>query len=410
LNKPGKKKETAVASDYKRICKENRQRYGTQGAKKSGELAAKLYDDRTHFIFELLQNAEDALGRRVVGPGPRRAAFALYPNRLTLSHFGKPFDEADVRSVCDIAESTKNESSIGRFGLGFKSVYMVTDFPEIHSGGEDFTIGGYVFPKRADRTARDADETQIILPLRPGDAAAQEDITAGFRHLGPSALLFLRHISEISWSVQGGASGSYLRNNPEALDPGVERIRVTGQESGRPEVDQDWLVFRRGMLSAEQGEIGRVEIAFSLVAVKDAPGRWAVQPLTSSPVVVFFPTVVESHLGFLVQGPYRTTPSRDNIPPGDPWNQRLVEETTGLLVEAMRWMRDNAMLDVTALRCLPLFPEKFRQGSRFALMFNSVRQAFRDEALLPTFAGAYVTAGQAKLAHTRDLRELFSPE
>ena len=111
-----------------------------------------------------------------------------------------------------------------------------------------------------------------------------------------------------------------------------------------------------------------------------------------------------------MQGPYRTTPSRDNIPPGDPWNQRLVEETTGLLVEAMRWMRDNAMLDVTALRCLPLFPEKFRQGSRFALMFNSVRQAFRDEALLPTFAGAYVTAGQAKLAHTRDLRELFSPE
>ena len=70
-----------------------------------------------HFIFELLQNSEDAIGRRRIGNESRKVAFALTPTSLTLSHFGKPFDEADVRSVCDIAESTKNESSIGRFGL-----------------------------------------------------------------------------------------------------------------------------------------------------------------------------------------------------------------------------------------------------------------------------------------------------
>ena len=115
----------AVASNYEEICEENRESYGTKGAQKSGKLAAGLYDDRTHFIFELLQNAEDALGRRDEWHGSRKVAFTLSPTGLTLSHFGKPFDEADVRSVCDIAESTKNESSIGRFGLGFKSVYTV---------------------------------------------------------------------------------------------------------------------------------------------------------------------------------------------------------------------------------------------------------------------------------------------
>jgi hypothetical protein len=117
-----------------------------------------------------------------------------------------------------------------------------------------------------------------------------------------------------------------------------------------------------------------------------------VQPLAKSPLVVFFPTVVESHLGFLVQGPYRTTPSRDNIPPGEPWNQHLVKETSGLLVDAMRWMRDNAMLDVAALRCLPLDREKFPKDSRFAPMFDAVRQAFQDEALLPTFDDGHVAA------------------
>ncbi|HGM5016727.1 TPA: DUF3883 domain-containing protein [Pseudomonas aeruginosa] len=400
----------AVGSNYEAICEENRESYGTKGAQKSGKLAAGLYDDRTHFIFELLQNAEDALGRRGEWHGSRKVEFTLNPTRLTLSHFGKPFDEADVRSVCDIAESTKNESSIGRFGLGFKSVYTVTDLPEIHSGDEDFAIENYVFPKRMARSARAADETQIVLPLKPEDVSAAQDITAGFRHLGPGALLFLRNIEEINWSVEGGASGFYLRNSPEALGDNVHRITVIGQETGKPEVDQNWLVFHRDVFSAEGQKVGRVEIAFSLIAMKDTPGRWAVQPLAKSPLVVFFPTVVESHLGFLVQGPYRTTPSRDNIPPGEPWNQHLVKETSGLLVEAMRWMRDEAMLDVAALRCLPLDREKFPKDSRFAPMFDAVRQAFQDEELLPTFDDGHVTAQQAKLARTQELRELFSPE
>ena len=399
-----------MASNYKAICDENRASYGTKGAQKSGKLAAGLYDDRTHFIFELLQNAEDALGRRGEWHGSRKVAFALSPTQLTLSHFGKPFDEADVRSVCDIAESTKNESSIGRFGLGFKSVYTVTDLPEIHSGDEDFAIENFVFPKLLDRSERAADETQIILPLKPEDASAAQDITAGFRRLGPGALLFLRHIDEISWSVEGGASGFYLRNIPETLGPNVQRITVIGKEDDLPEVDQNWLVFHREVFSAEGHKVGRVEIAFSLVAVKDVPGRWAVQPLAKSPLVVFFPTVVESHLGFLVQGPYRTTPSRDNIPPSEPWNQHLVKETSSLLVDAMRWLRDTAMLDVSALRCLPLDREKFPEDSRFAPMFDAVRQAFHEEELLPTFDGGYVTADQAKLARTQELRELFSPQ
>lgn len=400
----------AVASNYEAICKENRESYGTKGAQKSGKLAAGLYDDRTHFIFELLQNAEDAIGRRGDWHGSRKVTFTLSVEHLKLSHFGKPFDEADVRSVCDIAESTKNESSIGRFGLGFKSVYTVTDLPEIHSGEEDFSIENYVFPKRIASSARAADETQIILPLRAGDTSAAQDITAGFRHLGPGALLFLRHIDEINWSVDGGASGFYLRNSPEKLGSNVHRITVIGNEDDCPDVDQNWLVFHRDVFSAEQQAVGRVEIAFSLNAVKEEPGRWAVQPLAKSPLVVFFPTVVESHLGFLVQGPYRTTPSRDNIPPGEPWNRFLINETSTLLVEAMLWMRDNAILDVSALQCLPLDREKFPQDSRFGPMFDVVQRAFLKEALLPTYDGRYVTAHQAKLARTQELRELFSPE
>lgn len=403
-------KGVPVSSNYEAICEENQRRYGTEGALKSGGLAAGLYDNRTHFIFELLQNAEDALGRREGWTGPRKVAFELSSSRLRLSHFGKPFDESDVRSVCDIAESTKQASAIGRFGLGFKSVYTVTNLPEIHSGDEDFAIEDYVFPRRVARTEREADETQIILPLRPGDPYVERDITAGFRHLGPGALLFLRHIEEITWGVDDGPSGFYMRYSPEALGNNVKRVTVIGQETGQPEVDQNWLVFHRNVFSADQQREGRVEIAFLLVPKTDSPGSWAVKPLASSPLVVFFPTVVESHLGFLVQGPYRTTPGRDNIVPSDPWNQNLIAETAKLLVDAMCWMRGSGMLDVSALCCLPLDSEKFAPETRFALLFDAVRSAFQEEALLPTTNGTHVMSHQAKLARRQELRELFSPQ
>lgn len=373
-------------------------------------LLAERYDDRTHFIFELLQNAEDALGRRGEWQGSRKVTFELTSTRLVLSHFGRPFDEADVRGVCGIAESTKDKFSIGRFGIGFKSVYTFTDRPEIHSGDEDFAIQDYVQPHRGNQLVRKEGETQIVLPLRPHDTTAQKEIAAGLQHLGPGALLFLRHIEEISWSVEGGASGFYLRNNPESWGQNVHRVTVIGQESGKDEVDQDWLVFHREVFSDCQEKVGRVEVAFSLIASTDVPGHWSVRPVATSPLVVFFPTVVPTNLGFLVQGPYRTTPSRDNIPRGEPWNQHLIIETAGLLVEAVRWMRDKAMLDTFALRCLPLSREKFPQGAMFAPFFDTIRDALSNEPLLPRFGGGFVPASQAKLARTQDLRELFSAD
>ena len=54
-----------MPSDYAKICSDNRRLYGECGAIKYGRATSeRLYSDRTHFIHELLQNAEDALERR----------------------------------------------------------------------------------------------------------------------------------------------------------------------------------------------------------------------------------------------------------------------------------------------------------------------------------------------------------
>jgi hypothetical protein len=73
-----------------------------------------------------------------------------------------------------------------------------------------------------------------------------------------------------------------LHNSPETLGSNVQRITAIGQESGKAKVDQSWRVFHRDVFFARMQKVGRVEIAFSLITVKDAPGRCAVQPLVTS--------------------------------------------------------------------------------------------------------------------------------
>ena len=52
-----------MASDYEAIRDKNKDEYGNI-ARWGPTVLTERYDDRTHFIFEILQNAEDALARR----------------------------------------------------------------------------------------------------------------------------------------------------------------------------------------------------------------------------------------------------------------------------------------------------------------------------------------------------------
>ncbi len=390
-----------MASDYLSIRADNKRRYGTDIGRIGPMLMAERYDDRTHFIFELLQNAEDALARRNGWQGSHAVSFNLTERALRVSHFGVPFDEPDVRGICGIAESTKDQTAIGRFGIGFKSVYALTDRPEIHSGGEDFAIESFVWPVSASRIDRDLDETVILIPLRNDNGHAE--IAAGLGRLGASSLLFLRQIEKIRWSTENGLSGLYLRDAIE-VSPDVRRVTVVGQEEGQAEVKEDWLVFSRPVNIDESA--GHVEIALRLIPDEDG-GRESVSRVNQSPLVVFFPTVLETHLGFLVQGPYRTTPSRDNVPGDDAWNQRCVEETSRLLVDALTCLRDRDLLYTDVLRCLPLESTKFDGRSMFAPLFEATKQALTTRQLLPRFGGGHTSAQRAKMARTQMLRELF---
>lgn len=365
------------------------------------KMLAEVYGQRAHFIEELLQNAEDAL--RTGGPSgsPSGVDFLLRGHTLRFSHYGRPFTEADVRSICDIGESTKDETAIGRFGIGFKSVFTFTDAPEVHSGTEAFRIENFVLPFRANHVEHDDDETVFLLPLR--DPSSVPEIERGLRDLGPRVLLFLRHIDAIEWTGNDDASGTYIRET-EHLDnsdsPQVRQVTIVGENGHEQSVEEVWLIFSR-RLSLDNGDSRFVEIAFSLEDDR-------IVRVPHSPLIVFFPTVVETHLGFLVQGPYRTTTSRESILSRDLWNQHCVAETGHLLADSLEWLRDARRLDVDALRCLPIDRTKFDDSNMFAPLYALTKRTLLTKPLLPTSDGTHSPAANLRIARTMPLRTLLT--
>ena len=220
------------------------------------------YDEFSVFA-ELLQNAEDAylqgeqLSMETARPREITYRYILRKGAtpvLEIEHKGRPFNYSqhgarhfpnfskDVEGVLRSAGSFKPHSpdrdaeqpsgeTIGRFGLGFKCVYLLTDRPEIHSGDWHFAIEAGCLPKELPRPDDlPEDVTRIRLPLR-NDA---EEVRDASRFLG--LVPFLRMITRLQVLSTDGESTTIVAAPPE---PGsgngtlVEQIEISAPKTVR---------------------------------------------------------------------------------------------------------------------------------------------------------------------------------
>ncbi|MBF0095000.1 MAG: hypothetical protein HQL34_10700, partial [Alphaproteobacteria bacterium] len=391
-----------MASDYGKIKADNIRDYG----EKTHHLAflGRLYTDRTHFVFELLQNAEDKNASRVL--------FCLFEDRLEVQHDGEIFDDRDVRGICGVGEGTKADdlTKIGKFGIGFKAVYAYTSVPEVHSGDEHFHIEHYVRPSAAPTKPPGAGWTTLFMfgfdPAKVPAETASREIAARLRDLTARTLLFLRKIKEIEYVLPNGAQGIYLRE--EIAGAHGRLVTVIGESAGKEDSER-WLLFEKPVpIPGGTGSVA-VEIGFKLDAgPKDKTE--GIARVKESPLYVFFPTEKQTQFGFLIQGPYRTTPARDNVPKDDEWNATLVSATAALIVEALHAIKERGLLTVAVLNALPIRLDTFAGDGMFHPIVTAVRDALRNSALLPAEDGTYVAAPNAKLGRGDKLRKLLGQD
>lgn len=397
-----------MPSDYVQIREENIRRYGTETAHLA--LLGDLYSDRTHFIFELLQNAEDAKASAV--------RFQILASALELRHDGRLFNSEDVRGISSICQSTNrgDPERIGRFGIGFKSVYAYTRSPEIHSGDEHFCIEHYVRPKKAEARVPGAGLTTLIsLPFDASvvsPAVAKREITRAFQRLDPTTLLFLRHVMRVELSADEAPALTLERRRTDQLSPWVRLLELGCPTNG--DAQEKWLLFERPItLSTPAGSDvqSRVEIAFELTP-SSSKEAFEIVARERAVLAVFFPTEWKTATGFILQGPYVPTPARDNIRQHDPTNMLLAKETAALVVDSLCWLRERGALTPAVLNTLPLKRSDFPEDTLLRPLFDHVLEAILGQPLLPAYAAAskpqdFVEGSKAVAASSASLRDLL---
>ncbi len=400
-----------MASDYDAIREENIKQYG-EGTRHL-EFLGRLYSDRTHFVYELLQNAEDKNAKKV--------RLNLYKDRLEFLHDGTPFDEADIRGICGVGEGTKSEdlTKIGKFGIGFKSVYAYTSSPRVHCGDENFRIENYVRSYQEETVQVSAPWTTKFVFLFNSQTisadAAFDEIAKRLTDLNVRTLLFLRSINEIEWKTDEGESGLYLRSTKRRK--AARQVTIVGQHQNEKDIEETWLVFERPVDDPDGNPVKPVEIAYRIEERKrkgKGKGKGKIRKaekivrLNESPLFVFFATEKDTRLGFLLQGPYKTTPARDNIPKDDPWNTSLLEESAELVVDSLRHLKSMKLLGVSVLEAMPIVEDDFPHDNMFRKIYDVVSRRLIEEEFLPTETGGYISAADAKIGRGEDIRRLLS--
>jgi hypothetical protein len=277
------------------------------------------YPKDSGILKELIQNADDGQARNVriiLDERQHSELSAPHPGLqrvcgpAIISFNDAPFQEQDFKNLANLANSAKIEDAFktGRFGLGFNSVYNVTDYPilltrdklwcldpcetlfEDPRGGIMWPLGdlqanrrdgilGLFFDVGYKQGNADFAATAFRLPLRNadhirlnrdperGDGHARisstpftakdfEEVVGGLSKIAHELLLFLKNVESVSCS----------RIAPDGSQKAMLNIRITNPEQvrrGRAVINK---VLQRGieatLSECQSSDEGRVESCF----------------------------------------------------------------------------------------------------------------------------------------------------
>ncbi|MFV0389192.1 MAG: sacsin N-terminal ATP-binding-like domain-containing protein [Pyrinomonadaceae bacterium] len=345
-------------------------------------LLTELYPDNAHFIYELLQNAEDAKATK--------AKFVLTNKELRFSHDGtRRFTKDDIESITSIGNSQKKDDAnqIGKFGVGFKSVFSYTNSPKIHSGEWSFEIQDLVCPSKIDPLPESDDkETVFLIPFTHKEKkpeTAFNEIKKILFSLPDTTILFLQNIKQIEWEIED-----------QLIITGHLKIKVEDNE-GICEIEKKsetneisfWLRYFKDIPEKEGLS---VSIAFRLKKDKKPKLFKIDETVKTGTVSIFFPAEKEaSGLKFFIHAPFAATVARDSIQ-----NRQENNQLRNLLVEllsaSVQKVKRLNLLDSNFLSILPNNEDDLQD---FYQPFRSkMIEDFTNNDITPTYAGNFQKA------------------
>ena len=389
-------------------------------------LAGELYSRNPHFIFELIQNAEDnsyknpspSLSFRLTRTDPTDTGGSEGALIIENNETGFTYDDVDV--ICKAGESKKEKAQgyIGEKGIGFKSVFLVTTNPHIFSNGYHFCLPerdeetgfGYIVPKWvAPPEGLDPTQTHIILPLTKADFG-YDKIEGMLLDIEPETFLFLSKLQEIRIQTDSGTNLSILKN--DAAMPEIE-ILVEGKKQYQSfsKVDEYLICTKVFSKPADihhekrkRIEMREISIAFPLDEDSASAGK----------IFAYLPVRSDTGFPFLINADFILPSSREDILKEEPWNHWLMDCVANLVASMLLpALKERKLLTADFLEKLASRLNDFGtvygvdRDSLFNPIFTRVREAFMNKELLPANDGTFVSVLNAKLARGDAIRNLL---
>lgn len=314
--------------------------------------------------FEIFQNADDAVvelgemyGDEALPAESAEFHMVVTPSELTFAHWGRPintfrrggFDgrargfDADLEKMLRLAASDKARGEgrvTGRFGLGFKSVFLLASRAEVVSDRLAFEVVAGLFPRRlaperrtelvrefAQLAAGRQGGTVIALPGPPRTPI--EQAAERFTNLAPILLVFARAVKRC-WVHTADGTSRLFSWEEAALggSHGVGLGRMAPRGATEPGRRVVVLRLERGAILLALGPRGFQPLE------PDVPTVWVTAPTTTM-----------EGLGFAVNGPFDLDVGRAQLASDSEANRQLADALGTELGRVLQSLASRAELD-----------------------------------------------------------------
>jgi hypothetical protein len=373
---------TGTAADYIRDLRNIRltvkDSLGATGYKSYLDLILKSGTDRTRFIQELLQNADDC-----IYPTGRIPSFTLTQrvNTITTIYNEAGFTRANIRSITAIGESTKNRllngdlSAIGEKGVGFKTVFASASEVKIYSGEYRFAL-----------RAEEPTIPRLLNETKDAGTGTRMEITLKDRSAIPSMkpadilelCLCLRQLREIS-----------IHGHKVSISDSSTQRTIT--------IDKRQYIFSKYIHSfvltdkkaLAERENGARTINPNQQIVCYVPDKSAT---TDFPLYTGLPTKHRIHIPIVIDAPFELTTSREEIETDcAAWNDIIRKEMYEAVVEVIHARKEEDQANV-----LRFARFRFQISGSLRMYVNDLADLqylnnydyltrLRSERILPTF-------------------------
>ena len=330
------------------------------------KLANDLYSKETHFLLELVQNAEDNEYRKdaclsfcLLKTDPTNTEGSVGALLIQNNEIG--FGINNIEAICAVGESTKTKASgyIGEKGIGFKSVFRITSTPHIFSGGYCIRLPeklegidlGYIVPEWVEHVPNcvDKEQTSIILPLDKSDEFNFQKIRDMICQFTPETILFLKKVTKLSLYVEDDYSLDVVKKQ---LDINELSITAIGNDKGKEICTTTMYLFHEKTFAkpVDLDVKERQSVSHSTISLAF--------PLHDNPepgaLYAYLPVVDNTGFPFIINADLLLTSSRVEVHQNNKWNLWLRDQIASLITSAITSLVHNDKYKYKMLNFVPL--------------------------------------------------------